>query len=93
MPKDERVAIAADRWTEITGADVAALTVQAIGGGEVWLRRAGATPPQGGQGLLLRPGGATISGALDAVWPGAPGARVWARARGTADTAVWVSHA
>ena len=93
MPRDERVAVAADQWTEITGTDVSALTVQAIGGREVWLRRAGAAAPAGKQGLVLRPGGAMVSGALDELWPGTGGARVWARARGGAATAVWVSHA
>ena len=95
MPQDTNK-IVASSWTQLTDADVSAITFQNISGYAVFVRvTAGATAPAENElGILYQPNQGERNVSLSALAPGVSGGnRVWAKFQSIASASVWVSHA
>lgn len=79
MPTSQTVSLSPLTWTQITAADVTNITFDNVGGTDCWIKRGAGTAPTDLSGAMrVRPGTRAVNEAIDEVWPGLSGARVWA---------------
>ena len=93
MARNTDVAVVPGSWTQVTDADVTAITLQVRGAPVRVKATVGAVAPTTDVGAFLLEGGEGLSGYLADYWRGVAGAnRVYAKAQNFAST-VAVSHA
>ena len=93
MAQNTDIAVVPGSWTQVTDADVAAITLQVRGAPVLVKATVGAVAPTTDVGAFLLEDGEGLSGDLVDYWRGVTGAnRVYARAQNFASV-VAVSHA
>ena len=95
MPRHADVSVEPGQWTELTSANlVGGIRVTNLGSYTVELQRSGTTAPTSREGALPLLPNATLPAdrAVDDIWPGATGARIWAYVEANGSR-VSVSHA
>ena len=93
MPQNTTITLAKNTWTQITDANVAEITFQNIGGGDVFMKgAAGAVAPTDTDGAILYRHGEGDTRPLATLFPGISGVnRLYAICENP--TKVMVSHA
>ena len=93
MPQNTTITIPALTWTQLTDADIAAITFQNVGGNHILIKATtDTTAPTNASGAIrYNPGQGERNVALQDLFPGLSGRdRVWAWAENT--TPIFVSH-
>ena len=93
MPKQDTMFISPETWTQITDADVTAITFQNRGKGHVFVVGTDGTTPTGYTGFRYNPGQGERNTALSDLYPGGSATRVWVYAPTAYGAEVFVSHA
>lgn len=93
MAQHTTVTVTTDAWVQLTNADATNVTFQNIGPGRVWFKpMTSASAPTDFTGALSYPARyGEINKALQDIWPGLSGVRLYARAEDNT-TEVTISH-
>lgn len=93
MARDTKSLTSFPAWTDLTGADITAITFQVRGRGAVEFVRAASSPsadPSVDPAAFVYQPGEGDRGGLDDIFPGGAGARLWVRSlSGAAVVAEW----